>query len=115
MPLATLVSATLPPAKKEDVILSPDGFKRYFVTHGGLFGKDGITLDDIRAIKRIGRQPGTEGLMCTLSFILQLLAIRLTCIDRRGPCFCLFMLKLEMLSIGAATLDGPTGIARMGA
>jgi serine/threonine-protein phosphatase 5 len=69
LPLATLVSATLPPAKKEDVILSPDGFKRYFITHGGLFGKDGITLDEIRAIKRIGRQPGTEGLMCTLSFI----------------------------------------------
>ncbi|KAN0129198.1 Metallo-dependent phosphatase-like protein [Lactarius tabidus] len=69
VPLATLVSATQPPAKKEDVILSPDGFKRYFVTHGGLFSKDGITLDEIRAIKRIGRQPGTEGLMCTLSFI----------------------------------------------
>ena len=70
VPLATLVSATLPPpAKKEGVILSPDGFKRYFVTHGGLFGKDGITLDEIRTIKRIGRQPGTEGLMCTPSFI----------------------------------------------
>jgi len=69
VPLATLVSATQPPAKKEDVILSPDDFKRYFVTHGGLFGKDGITLDEIRAIKRIGRQPGTEGLMCTLSFV----------------------------------------------
>jgi hypothetical protein len=69
VPLATLVSATQPPAKKQDVILSPDGFKRYFVTHGGLFSKDGITLDEIRAIKRIGRQPGTEGLMCTLSFI----------------------------------------------
>jgi len=66
LPLATLVIATLPPAKKQDVILSPDGFKRYFVTHGGLFSKDGITLDEIRAIKRIGRQPGTEGLMCEL-------------------------------------------------
>lgn len=66
LPLATLVSATQPPAKKQDVILSPDGFKRYFVTHGGLFSKDGITLDEIRAIKRIGRQPGTEGLMCEL-------------------------------------------------
>src|SRR6266404_3137216 len=70
VPLATLVSTTLPPAKKQGVILSPDGFKRYFVTHGGLFSKDGITLDEIRAIKRIGRQPGTEGLMCTLSFIV---------------------------------------------
>lgn len=66
LPLATLVSATLPPAEKQDVILSPDGCKRYFITHGGLFGKDGITLDEIRAIQRIGRQPGTEGLMCEL-------------------------------------------------
>lgn len=69
MPLATLVSATLPPVDKQDVILSPNGLKRYFVTHGGLFSKDGITLDEIRAIKRIGRQPGTEGLLCTLPFI----------------------------------------------
>ena len=65
MPLATLVSATRRPSVKENVILSPDGFKRYFVTHGGLFSKDGVTLDEIRKIKRIGRQPGTEGLMCT--------------------------------------------------
>ncbi|KAI9461247.1 phosphoprotein phosphatase [Lactarius psammicola] len=69
LPLATLVSATQPPAKKEDVILSPDGFKRYFITHGGLFSKDGITLDEIRAIKRIGRQPGTEGLMCEVQLL----------------------------------------------
>ena len=70
MPLATLVSATLPPVEKQDVILSPNGLKRYFVTHGGLFSKDGITLDEIRAIKRIGRQPGTEGLLCKLPFIV---------------------------------------------
>ncbi|KAI0256163.1 Metallo-dependent phosphatase-like protein [Lactifluus subvellereus] len=63
MPLATLVSATRPPAKKQNVILSTGGVKRYFVTHGGLFSKDGVTLDEIRTIKRIGRQPGTEGLM----------------------------------------------------
>ncbi|KAH9978821.1 phosphoprotein phosphatase [Lactifluus volemus] len=66
LPLATLVGATCPPAEKQNVILSPDGVKRYFVTHGGLFSKDGVTLDEIRAIKRIGRQPGTEGLMCEL-------------------------------------------------
>ena len=65
VPLATLVSTTRSPAKKDDVILSPNGFKRYFVAHGGLFSKDGITLDEIRQIKRIGRQPGTEGLICT--------------------------------------------------
>ena len=39
--------------------------KRYFVVHGGLFSKDGVTLDDIRKIERIGQQPGQEGLMCT--------------------------------------------------
>ncbi|KAI0051921.1 protein phosphatase 5, partial [Auriscalpium vulgare] len=64
MPLATLISATKPPTKKAGAILSPEGKKRYFVTHGGLFSKDGVTLDDIRKIERIGQQPGTEGLMC---------------------------------------------------
>jgi len=39
---------------------------RYFVCHGGLFSNDGVTLDEIRAINRIGKQPGTEGLMCEL-------------------------------------------------
>ena len=85
VPLSTLVSATRPPAETKNAILSPDGVKRYFVTHGGLFSKDGITLDDIRKIKRIGRQPGTEGLMCTFLFIL-VTARDLTRIHRRGPC-----------------------------
>jgi len=65
--LATLLNATRPPAKKEG-ILSADGFKRYFVVHGGLFSQDEVTLDDIRQIPRVGRQPGTEGLMCTCLF-----------------------------------------------
>ena len=69
VPLATLVSATRPPTKTQDAILSPEGVKRYFITHGGLFSKDGITLDEIRKINRIGRQPGTEGLMCTFLFL----------------------------------------------
>ena len=66
VPLSTLVSATKPPVGKEvkDAILSPEGFKRYFVVHGGLFSKDEVTLDDIRKVPRIGRQPGQEGLMC---------------------------------------------------
>jgi len=34
------------------------------VVHGGLFSKDGVTLDDIKKIERIGQQPGQEGLMC---------------------------------------------------
>jgi serine/threonine-protein phosphatase 5 len=66
VPLATLVSATKPPkvSLKKDAILSPDGIKRYFVVHGGLFSKDEVTLEDIRKIPRFGKQPGQEGLMC---------------------------------------------------
>jgi len=66
VPLATLVNATKPPSSDEKAILSPDGKKRFFVVHGGLFSKDGVTLDDIRTLDRIGRQPGQEGLMCRL-------------------------------------------------
>ncbi|KAI0790789.1 Metallo-dependent phosphatase-like protein [Abortiporus biennis] len=67
MPLATLISATKPPSTPSPkAILSPEGFKRFFVVHGGLFSKDEVTLDDIRKIDRIGHQPGQEGLMCEL-------------------------------------------------
>ena len=75
LPLAALISPTLPPLPKslptavpesKTPILSPDGKMRYFVCHGGLFSKDGVTLDEIRGINRIGKQPGTEGLMCEL-------------------------------------------------
>ncbi|PPQ62946.1 hypothetical protein CVT24_006186 [Panaeolus cyanescens] len=69
LPLATLVSATKPPATKDNSILSPDGLKRFFVVHGGLFSKDGVTLDDIRKLERIGRQPGQEGLMCEVCLL----------------------------------------------
>jgi serine/threonine-protein phosphatase 5 len=66
VPLATLISASQPPAPSPGTpaILGPDGKKRIFVVHGGLFSKDGVTLEDIRKIDRIGRQPGQEGLMC---------------------------------------------------
>jgi serine/threonine-protein phosphatase 5 len=64
VPLATLVSATKPPQQKGDAILSPQDLKRFFVVHGGLFSKDGVTLEDIRQIDRIGRQPGQEGILC---------------------------------------------------
>ena len=37
--------------------------KKIFVVHGGLFSKDGVTLDDLRAIDRI-REPAESGLMC---------------------------------------------------
>ncbi|TDL26240.1 protein phosphatase 5 [Rickenella mellea] len=70
LPLATLITSTQPPppitSPKTPPILSPTGCKRYFVVHGGLFSKDDVTLDDIRKIPRIGRQPGQEGLMCEL-------------------------------------------------
>ncbi|KAF5351642.1 hypothetical protein D9756_007546 [Leucocoprinus leucothites] len=72
VPLATLLSATKPPTAKEGAgaILSADGFKRYFVVHGGLFSKDEVTLDDIRRIPRLlwtdpqeesGRGPSKRG------------------------------------------------------
>lgn len=66
MPLSTLISATKPPVGKEaeKAIVSEEGYKRYFVVHGGLFSKDGVTLDDIRKVQRIGQQPGQSGLMC---------------------------------------------------
>jgi serine/threonine-protein phosphatase 5 len=71
VPLATVVSATAAPkTTSENTILSPEGHKRYFVVHGGLFSKDGVTLDDVRKIPRIGRQPGQEGLMCTYHLTL---------------------------------------------
>ncbi|KAH8093931.1 phosphoprotein phosphatase [Cristinia sonorae] len=73
MPLATLVSATKPPSNPGNAILSPEGRKRYFVVHGGLFSKDGVTLEDIRKVERIGRQPGQEGLMCESGFLCFLL------------------------------------------
>ncbi|KAF9010505.1 phosphoprotein phosphatase [Cyathus striatus] len=68
VPLATLVSATQPPSPKDtgSSILSSEGLKRYFVVHGGLFSKDDVTLDEIRKLNRIGKQPGQEGLMCEL-------------------------------------------------
>ncbi|KAF8497632.1 protein phosphatase 5 [Gautieria morchelliformis] len=67
LPLATLVSASLPPTPSEKpTILSPEGRKRYFVVHGGLFSRDGVTLDEIRKVPRIGQQPGNDGLMCEL-------------------------------------------------
>ncbi|KAJ3119565.1 Serine/threonine-protein phosphatase 5 [Physocladia obscura] len=38
---------------------------KIFVIHGGLFSRDGVTMDEIRKIDRF-RQPGNEGLMCEL-------------------------------------------------
>ncbi|KAJ3213777.1 Serine/threonine-protein phosphatase 5 [Dinochytrium kinnereticum] len=38
---------------------------KILVIHGGLFSKDGVTIEEIRKINRF-RQPGSEGLMCEL-------------------------------------------------
>lgn len=70
--MATLLSASQAPSSKQSegsqpAILSPQGRKRYFVVHGGLFSKDGVTLDDVKKIDRYGKQPGQEGLMCEVS------------------------------------------------
>ncbi|KAG8893269.1 hypothetical protein FRB99_002093 [Tulasnella sp. 403] len=70
LPLATLLCPALPPSPtmkgEKPPILSPEGRKRYFVVHGGLFSRDGVTLDEIKKIERRGKQPGNEGLMCEL-------------------------------------------------
>ena len=37
--------------------------KKVFVTHGGLFSKDGVKLEDIRKVNR-NKEPSDEGIMC---------------------------------------------------
>ncbi|KAJ9092429.1 hypothetical protein QFC21_006811 [Naganishia friedmannii] len=71
LPMATLLTASQSPSNlksegSKPAILSSEGKKRYFVVHGGLFSKDGVTLDDVKNIERYGKQPGQEGLMCEL-------------------------------------------------
>lgn len=39
--------------------------KKVLVLHGGLFSKDGVTIEDVRKIQR-ARQPPDEGVMCEL-------------------------------------------------
>ena len=36
--------------------------KKVIITHGGLFAKDGVKLEDIRSVKR-DKEPGDEGIM----------------------------------------------------
>ncbi|EKD01483.1 phosphoprotein phosphatase [Trichosporon asahii var. asahii CBS 8904] len=71
LPLATLVTASQPPKSLKSEGSQPailhDGHKRYFVVHGGPpVSKDGVKLEEVKAIDRYGRQPGQEGLMCEL-------------------------------------------------
>ena len=39
--------------------------EKVFVTHGGLFSRDGVTLDELRALDRV-REPPESGLMCEM-------------------------------------------------
>ncbi|KAI8921310.1 Metallo-dependent phosphatase-like protein [Powellomyces hirtus] len=39
--------------------------EKIFVTHGGLFSRDDVTMDELRKIDRF-KQPGSSGLMCEL-------------------------------------------------
>ncbi|WVQ83409.1 hypothetical protein IAT38_005550 [Cryptococcus sp. DSM 104549] len=71
LPLATLVTASLPPASPKSEGSQPailhDGHRRFFVCHGGPpVSKDGVTLEEVAKIDRFGRQPGQEGIMCEM-------------------------------------------------
>lgn len=104
MPLATLVNATKPPQQKGDAILSPQGLKRFFVVHGGLFSKDDVTLDDIRKIDRIGRQPGQEGILCKSICLFPKPNQLISC--RRGTVFQVAMsISKTHTLVCSATLD----------
>ena len=65
-PATTNQAALIPSVDPSPLILSPLGYKRYFVTHGGLFSRDDVTLDEIRRIPRLGMEPGPEGLMAEM-------------------------------------------------
>lgn len=80
MPLATLITASEPP--RSDASPNPPnptlckGVKRFFVVHGGLFSRDDVTLDDVRAIPRMKlKQPGQEGLMCEMLWCVDVLLL----------------------------------------
>ena len=73
VPLATLVTASQPPSSgpmqnsTKPPILSPAGLKRFFIVHGGPpCSKDGVSLEEIEQIPRLGQQPGQTGLMCEM-------------------------------------------------
>lgn len=73
LPLATTITATQAPVPGGDLpyhaplaqrspILTQDGFKRYFVVHGGLPQEDNVTLDMIQSINRFKIGQPSEGI-----------------------------------------------------
>lgn len=90
MPLAALIKATKAPTKDASPpILGPDGLKRFFVVHGGLFSKDEVSLDDIRQIRRIGRQPDEDPLMRKFYVTVATSSRKLRYFSRRGRISCM--------------------------
>jgi serine/threonine-protein phosphatase 5 len=68
LPVATLVTVPKPPKPRSDALpkpqhytLGPNGTKRYFVVHGGLFSDDSVGLEDVRKIDRVKQQQPVSG------------------------------------------------------
>ena len=84
-----------------------------FVTHGGLFSKGCVTLDEIRKINRIGRSSAwTESLMCTFSFLFVTMR-DLNDIYRQSLLQTVHRWRLNTKS-HQSSLDGPIGTTWMG-
>ncbi|KEI40671.1 uncharacterized protein L969DRAFT_72019 [Mixia osmundae IAM 14324] len=69
LPIATLVTASCPPAGPVDARLPSvpilhKGTRRYLILHGGLFSKDETSLADVRKIQRLkSKQPQSGTIM----------------------------------------------------
>lgn len=67
LPVATLVTASRAPKPRSSALppkietLGPNGTKRFFVVHGGIFSKDEVGIEDIRKIDRLRiKQPSGD-------------------------------------------------------
>lgn len=70
LPLCCLVTASQQPEPSSVAkipakpFVDPQGRKRFFIVHGGLFSRDEVTFEELRKIPRmVKKQPGNEGLM----------------------------------------------------
>lgn len=70
VPLCCLVTASQQPEPSSVAkipakpFVDPQGRKRFFIVHGGLFSRDEVTFEELRKIPRmVKKQPGNEGLM----------------------------------------------------